>query len=60
MDKQSLGEWIGRSETVSDVATAFPYAALSATFDRSAERPPVGTALPALWQWLYFLPLYRQ
>src|SRR5574338_507725 len=60
MDKQNLGEWIGRSETVSDVATAFPYAALSATFDRPAERPPVGTALPALWHWLYFLPLYRQ
>src|SRR5574337_1116166 len=60
MDKQNLGEWIGKSETVSDVATAFPYAALSATFDRPAERPPVGTALPALWHWLYFLPLYRQ
>jgi len=24
-------EWIGRSETVSDIATATPYAALSAT-----------------------------
>ena len=60
MDKQNLGEWNGRSETVSDVATAFPYAALSATFDRPAVPPPVGTALPALWHWLYFLPLYRQ
>ena len=56
----NLREWIGRSETVTDVATATPYAALSATLDRSAERPAIGTPLPALWHWLYFLPLYRQ
>ncbi len=56
----NLKEWIGKSETVGDVATATPYAALSATLDRSVARPPAGTALPALWHWLYFLPLYRQ
>lgn len=56
----NLKEWIGRAEEVSDIATATPYAALSATFDRVAVRPPVGTALPALWHWLYFLPLHRQ
>jgi len=56
----NLKDWIGRSEEVSDVATATPYAALSATFDRPAERPAVGTPLPALWHWLYFLPLHRQ
>jgi 3-methylfumaryl-CoA hydratase len=55
-----LKEWIGRSETVRDTVTATPYAALSATLDRSVERPPAGTVLPALWHWLYFLPLYRQ
>ena len=56
----NLKEWIGTGETVADTLTATPYAALSATLDRPAERPPVGTALPALWHWLYFLPLYRQ
>ncbi len=56
----NLKEWIGRSEEVSDVATATPYAALSATFDRPAERPAAGTPLPGLWHWLYFLPLHRQ
>lgn len=56
----TLKNWIGRSEQVSDVATATPYAALSATFDRPAERPPVGTPLPGLWHWLYFLPLHRR
>ena len=55
-----LKEWIGRSETVSDVATATPVAALSATLDRPAERPAAGTPLPALWHWLYFLPLHRR
>ncbi|NMF90847.1 FAS1-like dehydratase domain-containing protein [Aromatoleum petrolei] len=56
----NLKEWIGRAEEVSDIATATPYAALSATFDRDALRPQAGTALPALWHWLYFLPLHKQ
>ena len=55
-----LSSWIGKSETVDDTVTATPYAALSATLDRPAERPAPGTPLPALWHWLYFLPLYRQ
>jgi len=53
-------QWIGKSETVDDIVTATPYAALSATLDRSVERPPPATPLPALWHWLYFLPLYRE
>jgi 3-methylfumaryl-CoA hydratase len=56
----NLEEWIGKSETVDDIVAATPYAALSATLNRSTERPPPGTPLPALWHWLYFLPLYRQ
>jgi 3-methylfumaryl-CoA hydratase len=56
----NLREWIGKSETVTDVVTATPYATLSATLDRPAERPSAGTPLPALWHWLYFLPIYRQ
>jgi 3-methylfumaryl-CoA hydratase len=56
----NLKDWIGRSEEVSDVATPTPYAALSATLDRPAERPPAGTPLPPLWHWLYFLPLHRR
>ena len=56
----NLKDWIGKSETITDVATATPYAALSATLDRPPERPAAGTPLPALWHWLYFLPLHRQ
>lgn len=55
-----LKQWIGRTETSSDLITATPYAALSATFDRAPERPPNGTPLPPLWHWLYFLPIARQ
>ena len=55
-----LARWIGKTDTVEDTANATPYAALSATLDRPTERPPVGTPLPPLWHWLYFLPLYRQ
>jgi 3-methylfumaryl-CoA hydratase len=55
-----LTSWIGRTETATDSATATPYAALSATLDRAADRPDPGTPLPPLWHWLYFLPLHRQ
>ena len=52
--------WIGRQESMSDVITPTPYAALSAMLDRETTRPAHGTLLPALWHWLYFLPLHRQ
>ncbi len=55
-----LKDWIGRTESVSDVVTATPCAAFSATLDRDGERPAAGTPLPPLWHWLYFLPLHRQ
>jgi len=56
----NLQDWTGRTERADDVVTATPYAALAATLDRPAERPPDGTPLPPLWHWLYFLPLARQ
>lgn len=55
-----LKQWIGRSETLHDMVTPTPFAALAATLDRSAERPASGTELPPLWHWLYFLPLPPQ
>ena len=60
----NLQDWLGRTETVHDIATATPYAALFATLDwpatDGAQRPAVGTPLPYLWHWLYFLPIARQ
>jgi 3-methylfumaryl-CoA hydratase len=56
----NLADWIGRSETREDQITPAPIAALSATLDREPVRPAAGTPIPALWHWLYFLPLGRQ
>jgi 3-methylfumaryl-CoA hydratase len=56
----NLADWIGRTETTADTITATPCAALAATLDREPARPPPGTPLPALWHWLYFLPLPRR
>lgn len=60
----NLQDWTGRSETIEDIATATPYAALSATLDwplaDGPQRPASGTPLPALWHWLYFLPIHPQ
>jgi len=50
----------GRSETFDDAITAVPVRSLSATLDRDDLAPEPGTALPALWHWLYFLPHARQ
>jgi 3-methylfumaryl-CoA hydratase len=40
----ALTDWIGRTESVDDVVTATPYAALSATLDRPSERPDASVA----------------
>ena len=56
----NLADWVGRTQTTEDQVTATPIAALSATLDRDAARPVAGTPIPALWHWLYFLPLAPQ
>jgi len=55
-----LRQWQGRTESRPDVITLTPVAALSATLDREDPPPQAGDALPPLWHWLYFLPIYRQ
>jgi len=52
--------WIGRSETARDTVTAAPVEALAATLDYPPAPVEVGTPLPPLWHWLYFLPKHRQ
>jgi 3-methylfumaryl-CoA hydratase len=56
----SLEQWVGRSESSTDLVTAAPLAALAATLDRDDPRPHSGDALPPLSHWLYFLPIHRQ
>jgi 3-methylfumaryl-CoA hydratase len=60
LDNDSLRSWVGRSDARSDTLDAAPIERLSATLDRDDPVPRHGDALPPLWHWLYFLPLYRQ
>ena len=55
-----LKTWIGRSETLNDIAQPVPVAALAAALDHPSAPLVAGTPLPPLWHWLYFLPLARQ
>lgn len=50
-----LRNWIGKRETRTDVASAWPLAALGATLDRRDPLPQPGDAVPPGWHWLYFL-----
>jgi 3-methylfumaryl-CoA hydratase len=59
-DREYWASWIGRREIADDTVTAKPAAALAATLDRDEPIPSLGDDLPALWHWLFFLPLARQ
>jgi 3-methylfumaryl-CoA hydratase len=50
-----LKSWIGRTESIADVAMTKPIAALAATFDRREPDPVQGDPIPPGWHWLYFL-----
>ena len=57
---EHLRDWIGRSETRGDDATAAPVAGLNATLDRDDPHPMPGSDVPPLGHWLYFTPLTQQ
>jgi 3-methylfumaryl-CoA hydratase len=48
--------WIGRTETVHDALAPAQALAAAAMFDEANLTAAVGDAIPALWQWFYFLP----
>lgn len=50
-------DWIGRSETRHDMATAAPLVGLGALLDHDPAAPAI---VPPLGHWLYFLPDARQ
>ncbi|MCC6379860.1 MAG: MaoC family dehydratase N-terminal domain-containing protein [Burkholderiales bacterium] len=55
----SWREWIGRTERQTEVVTAMPQAALSATLDRDDPAPVRGSEVPPLWHWAYFMPVAK-
>ena len=60
LDIEHLRSWIGRTESRTDIATAAPVQALSATLDRDDGMPKPGDPVPPCWHWLYFLPMALQ
>ncbi len=58
-DTIDLADWIGRTETVDDVATAAPLAGLAALLDHDVA-PWNKDEVAPLGHWLYFLPRARQ
>lgn len=51
-----ISEWVGRTETVHDTLAPAQALAVAAMFDDPNLTAQVGDAIPALWQWFYFLP----
>jgi len=56
---EDFQEWVGRTHTANDVITAYPLRALSAALGRDDTDADVGTVLPYLWHWMFFLPAHR-
>lgn len=56
----NLHDWVGRTETRSDLVAPGPIAALAATLDGDELDPLPGSDAPALAHWLFFQPLARQ
>jgi len=53
------GEWVGRTEEISEEISAQRVQALAATLDLDATVHP-GTPLPPGWHWLFFNPIARR
>lgn len=49
-------DWIGRTEHIEEDICLTPTLAAAATLDRSPEPLTIGSPLPPLWHWFYFLP----
>jgi 3-methylfumaryl-CoA hydratase len=54
VDINALQQWVGKTQTCSEVISEPPVAALSAALDYSHPRAAHGEKLPNCWHWLYF------
>lgn len=57
-DETNLKDWIGRTMEAEDVLRPEPARFMQATLDRTSDLT-VGSELPHLWHWLYFLEAKR-
>lgn len=59
IDLGHLQTWVGTSEVARDQIAPFPSNALAATMNRDDPIYADGVALPPLWHWLHFLPIFK-
>ncbi|NOD85583.1 MULTISPECIES: MaoC family dehydratase N-terminal domain-containing protein [unclassified Ruegeria] len=59
MEQEQLQEWVGKTEQRIERIAPFPANALAATLDRDDPVYSNETALPPLWHWLHFLPVFK-
>jgi 3-methylfumaryl-CoA hydratase len=57
MDTINLQDWVGRKEALSDYTYPTPIKALALTLNYHEFVVREGDPLPAIWYWLYFLPI---
>jgi len=55
-EAQPFAEWVGNTETVEDEISLAPALRAAATLDDTSSTFKVGTPLPPIWHWFYFLP----
>lgn len=60
VNNNQYSEWVGKSETKTDLITSRGASSLAATLDREDISFNEGDSLPPLWQWNYFLEMARR
>jgi len=55
-----FADWVGRSRSAEDEATAVPIRSLAATLDLEVPAARPGDPIPPAWHWLYFLATAAQ
>ena len=58
--KASYSDWIGRTEELEELMALAPVQAAAATLDDTTTEFVLGSPLPPLWQWFFFLPRVPQ
>jgi 3-methylfumaryl-CoA hydratase len=58
--RASYADWVGSTEEAEEQITLAPVQAAAATLDDTTTAFAVGSPLPPLWQWFFFLPRVPQ
>jgi 3-methylfumaryl-CoA hydratase len=56
----SYADWVGRTEEAEEIIALAPVQSAAATLDDTTTEFAVGSPLPPLWQWFFFLPRVPQ